>query len=322
MASTALEIAQASAAELGLPDVVTLFGAARTATDKQLAALLNRLCKELNANYEWTRTQREQTFYLESPFVLTGDLVEGSRDVINIPSTAALSNAFSVQLENGTNQTGLLQATRVEEVLTATSVRLNQAAVNTIVGADLQFVRDTYELNEAMSRYISDTWWDRTNNWRLIGPTSPQTDEFLRSGIVQTGPRRRWRQVGIGPATWQIWPPPFTAGDTPAILAFEYITLAWALNTMGAAITTMTADTDVPVFPEHVMVLGLNAYFQQAKGFDWDWRYRLFTEAAERAASQDGSKATLLLGDTRNRTDLLNLANVQDGNFPGPGFGE
>lgn len=317
--STALEIVDAALAELGLPAANTVYGATANATERQMGALLNRVCKELNAEWDWTRTMREQTFYLESPFETTGDLTEGSRIVTNIPDTTGYSNALAVQLTDGTNQTGLLQSTQVEEVLTSTSVRLNQAAISTVVGADLQFVRNTYELSSSFARYIPDTWWDRTNNWRLIGPISPQTSEWLRSGIVQSGPRRRWRQVGPGPSTWQIWPPPFSTGDTPAILNFEFITLAWAFDSDGEEVTTMTEDTDEPIFPEHVCVLGLKAFFWMTKGFAAaPSMYDMFRQAAERAASQDGGKPTFLLGSTRAREELLDLANVPDGNWPGP----
>lgn len=321
--TTALAIANAAVAELGLPELDTLYSASASATGRQLGALLNRVCKELNAEYEWTRTQLEQTFYLEEPFTLTGDVTEGSRVVTNMSSTSefvtAGASAFAVQDGTDSTQATLLQATRVETRDSATQITLNQAAIASGTAVELQFVRDTYALNTAMSRYISDTWWDRSNNWRLIGPISPQTSEFLRSGIVQTGPRRRWRQVGNGTSTWQIWPSPFSTGTTPAILAFEYITLAWATNLSGTAIETMTADTDVPVFPEHVLDLGLKAAFWRVKGFDWQPFHQEYVEAARRAASQDGGKPTIYIGSTRRRDDLLNTFNVQDGNFPGPG---
>lgn len=318
--STALEIANSVLAEVGLPTVTTLYGVNAIATGTQLGALLNRVCKELNADYDWTRIMREQTFYLESPFTLTGDVTEGSKVITGLSSTAALSNAFALQNEGSTTETNFLQSSRVAEVIDATSVRMNQAAIASGTGVSISFVRDTYTLESSFARYISDTWWDRTNNWRLIGPITPQTASYLQSGIVQTGPRRRWRQVGPGPSTWQIWPSPFSAGDTPAILAFEYITLAIATDIDGEPVDTMTEDTDTPVFPEHVMVLGLKAYFWQVKGFDWKPYWQMYVEAARRAQSQDGSKATILIGSTRFRDDLMSLDNVQDGNFPGPGM--
>lgn len=318
--STALEIASAVVAELGLPDVTTLYGPTANATGRQLGALLNRVCNELNADYDWTRIMREQTFYLEAPFTLTGNVTAGSRVISGLSSTAALSNAFALQNEDSTLEANFLQSTHVVEVIDANSVRMNQAAIADGTGIDIQFVRDTYALDSSFSRYISDTWWDRTNNWRLIGPITPQTSEYLRSGIVQTGPRRRWRQVGPGPSSWQIWPPPFSTGDTPAILAFEYITLAIADDLNGDPVDKMTADTDVPVFPELVTSLGLKAYFWQVKGFDWKPFWTMFVEAARRAASQDGGKGTLMIGSTRYRDTMLNTFNVQDGNFPGQGL--
>ena len=318
--SNALEIANAVLAEVGLPTVTTLYGVGATPTGTQLGALLNRVCKELNADYDWTRSMREQTFYLESPFTLTGNVTEGSKVLSGLSSTASLSNAYALQNEGSTTETNFLQSTQIVEVIDGTSVLMNQAAIADGTGISISFVRNTYELDASFARYIPDTWWDRTNNWRLIGPITPQVSEYLRSGIVQTGPRRRWRQVGPGPSTWQIWPSPFSAGDTPAILAFEYITLAIADDLSGVPVDTMTTDTDTPIFPEHVMVLGLKAAFWRVKGFDWMPFHQEYVEAARRAMSQDGSKATLFIGSTRYRDDLLTTFNVQDGNFPGPGL--
>lgn len=319
--SNALEIAQAAANELGLPEVETIYGVNANATERQLGALLNRVCKELNAEYEWAYTQGEFTIYLESPIETTGTLVEGSKIVTGIPSTAALSSAFAVQNANSEDEANLLQASHIVSIDSATQITLNQAAVASGTDIELEFVKDTYPLPGSFSRYISDTWWDRTNNWRLIGPISPQTSEYLRSGIVQTGPRRRWRQVGPNAANWQIWPPPFSEGDTPAILAFEYISLAWAADISGNLLETMTTDTDTPSFPEHVLVQGLKAAFWRIKGFDWEPMHQEFVMAARRAMSQDGSKPTIFIGSTRYRDDLLSIANVADGNFPGPGLG-
>src|SRR5882672_6789105 len=101
-------------------------------------------------------------------------------------------------------------------------------------------------------------------HWMLVGPQSPQFDQWQRSGIVQTGPRRRWRQIGVQPTVYRIWPPP-TANDVPAALVFEYITNAWIVNQAGAYISAFAADTDAPLFNPQMMILGLKWRFYQAK---------------------------------------------------------
>jgi hypothetical protein len=40
------------------------------------------------------------------------------------------------------------------------------------------------------------TMWDRTNRWELLGPDSPQIDQWHRSGIVTTGPRQSLPEIG------------------------------------------------------------------------------------------------------------------------------
>lgn len=314
MPSTALEICQASALELGLPTLTTVYNATATQTGKQMGALLNRVCKELAAQYDWTKLQIEFTLEVEEPIAYTGTLTEGSRIVTALsPSTAGLSAAYSV--------TGgdLTQSARVVSVDSATQVTLNQDYIgDTEAAVAISFVRDTFELPADQARYIPDTWWDRTNNWRLIGPVSPQLDSWLLSGIIQSGPRRRWRQIGSGAASWRVWPPP-NGQDSPAILTWEYISDAWAFDALGEPVSVMTADDDEPMFPEHVLALGLKAYFWMQKGFDWEPQYRLFAAAADRAYAQDGSRPTITISEMRPRGDLLDLANLPDGNWPGEG---
>jgi len=313
--ATALAIVQAACVELGLQEPATVFNANQATTGRQMGALLNRVCTELNADYDWTGFQTEHTLELLAPTQTTGDVAENSEVITNIPSTAGLSDAYSV------TGTGLLQSSRIVSVDSPTQVTLNQVATGTAVGTELLFAKDTYELPSAFERYIPDTWWDRTNNWRLIGPISPQTDQFLLSGIIQTGPRRRWRQIGPGPAVWRVWPAP-TAQDTPAVLVWEYISSAWARSAAGDPLTKMTADDDEPLFKENLLVVGLKAYFARMKEmFTWDSLWREYKVVADRTFGQDGARQTLWIQGTRGRGLFVDQANVQDGNFPGPGFG-
>ena len=100
----------------------------------------------------------------------------------------------------------------------------------------------------------------------MLGPDSPQLDEFHRSGIVTTGPWRHFRQVGsLAGGNYRLWPPP-QAVNTPFQIAWEYITLAWAMNLGGTLITKMTADTDVPILDSQAIILGVKWRFMQAKG--------------------------------------------------------
>src|SRR6185312_4232667 len=114
-------------------------------------------------------------------------------------------------------------------------------------------------------RYIDHTWWDRTNHWMLVGPQSPQFDQWQRSGIVTTGPRRRWRQIGVRPTVYRLWPGP-SSQDTPAALVFEFIADGWVLHEDGSYGTKFTADNDVSILNSQALILGCKWRFRQVKG--------------------------------------------------------
>src|SRR5262245_4873742 len=67
-------------------------------------------------------------------------------------------------------------------------------ALGTITTAD---GTATYPLASDFDRMISDTGWDRTNDWMMVGPDSPQINRTLNeSGVTQTGVRKRFRLQG------------------------------------------------------------------------------------------------------------------------------
>src|SRR5580765_8303352 len=63
----------------------------------------------------------------------------------------------------------------------------------------------TYSLPADFARPISQTEWDRVNRWPMIGPESSQQWQWLKSGILSTGPRERFRIVGNN---LEVWPVP------------------------------------------------------------------------------------------------------------------
>jgi len=283
---TALEIGQATALELGLPSPSALFGSSADATGRQLGALLNRVGKELAAEFDWTDLQREYIIEIEAPTVTVGNISTGSRLISGIPSVAGLTSDYTVSGQ------GLAQSSRVVSASDATSITINQQAIETASGVELTFVRDAFDLPADFDRYMGETWWDRTSSWQLIGPVSAAAEAFQRSGILESGTRRRWRQRG---GKWRIWPPP-VASDVPDILVFDYISSSWANSSGGDDLSALTADDDEPLFPEHVLTLGLKAALWRAKGFDWVSLYNEFFAAARRAAGQDGGARTITMG--------------------------
>lgn len=308
---TLLQIVQAVTGELGLVQPSVVVGASDLQT-AQLYNLVNRSGDGLKRAHNWTALQTLFTLDVTAPTVTTGDLTEGSAIISNIPTTSALTAGTFV-----VTGSDIPIAARVLSVDSSTQITMDMVATGTVTGTALTFAQDTYPEPDAFDRFINGTAWDRTNRWELIGPDSPQMDEYHRSGIVTTGPRRHFRQVGnLSAGNYRLWPPPAVV-DTPFQIAWEYITLAWAKTASGTLITKMTADDDVPILDSQAIVMDVKWRFLQAKGVPT--AASLQTEALDyiqQLIARDGGAGTLTMG-RRLSPYLLTPAQVPDGNWPG-----
>lgn len=308
---TLLQIVQAVTGELGLVQPSVVVGATDLQT-VQLYNLVNRSGDSLKRQHNWTALQTLFTLNVGAPVVTTGNLTLGSAIITNIPTTAALTAETFV-----VTGTGIPVAARILTVDSATQITMDMVSTATSTAAAITFGKDTYPEPEAFDRFINGTAWDRTNRWELIGPDSPQMDEYHRSGIVTTGPRRHFRQVGnLSAGNYRLWPPPQVV-DTPFQIAWEYITLAWAKTAGGALITKMTADDDVPILDSQAIILDVKWRFLEAKGIPT--AASMQTEALDyiqQLIGRDGGAPTLTMG-RRYNPYLLTPANVQDANYPG-----
>jgi len=305
---TLLEIAQAAFQELGLNAPTTVVGS-QDLQIIQLLALLNRDGNELYRSNDWTTLQGEHIINLQTPIQVTGDVLQGSTTVNNTTTAGITAGAYSV---SGAGQPA---AQRVLSITDATTLELEMESTATAVGTDLIFARDTYTIPSDFDRYISHTWWDRTNHWMLMGPQSPQFDQWQRSGIVTTGPRLRWRQIGVRPTVFRLWPPPSSA-STPDALVFEYVNDGWVLHIDGTFGNRFTADTDIPLLNDQMFILGVKWRFWQIKGFSYGALQQECLDFVNREKARDGGMSDLAMG-RRKQPYLISSANVQDGNFPG-----
>lgn len=309
-----LEIIQTVCDELGLSAPASVTGA-RDPTTRQILALVNRAGDELYQTYEWTVSQVEHIVNVAPPIITTGDLSAGSDIVMNVPSTAGIESDLWA-----TSGDGIPVSARVAEVIDATSLRLTEPATADIVQAALTFAKDTYAVPPDFSWFINRTMWDRTNRWELIGPVSPQMDQWQRSGVVTTGPRRRWRQIGLPPNCWRLWPPPTAPSDYPGTLVYEYNSGWWARDDGGAPKARMSIDTDYPVISDQALILSTKWRLWQAKGFDYAAFQQEYLDYVSRLAGRDGGSPDLSLSGNLSNRLLLDAWNVQDGNFPSGPF--
>lgn len=310
---TALQIAQAVVDELGLPSIQFITQNTNT-TVRQIVSLMNRSGDELYQAHSWTVSQAQHIVEIGTPITTTGDVVSGSGIISNIPSTAGIeANYFAVSGDQ------LQTSTRVIEVIDATTVRVDQYATETVVGADLIFARDTYDVPEEFKWFNNRTMWDRTNHWELIGPVSPRTDQWERSGIVTTGPRRRWRQIGEEPTNWRLWPPPTASGDFPATMVFEYNSKYWARDEDGIPKEKLSDDSDYPVIDGQALVLATKWRLWQVKGFEYGPLQAEYLDYVDRLKARDGGAPDLTLAKPIQSPILITPNSVPDGFWPGQG---
>lgn len=319
MGLTILTMIQKAEAELGLPQSTSIFGTNGANTDGtgiQMGALANRVLDELRRMNRWTALQFEFDLVVDIPISTTGDMIAESKVITNIPTTAGISaNNYQV------SGPGLLQAARVESVDSPSQVTMTMENVNTenLTGAALLFMRDTYPMPDGFDWFNNRTMWDRTNRWELIGPDSPQQDQWQRSGIIATGPRRHFRKVGPTQSSFRIWPPPADL-TAPLQLVYEFLSINAVASKGTDAYTQYFADdTDQTLLDDNAIIMGIKWMFFEVKGFgSYVTLQQRWVDYVNRQMARDGAAGTLQI-NKRRTPFLLSGANVQDGYFPGPG---
>ena len=253
--------------ELGLPVSTSVYGtdgAPTDATGTQMGALANRVLDELRRVNRWTALQFEYNLIVNTPINTTGTLQPESPVITNIPSTSALQ-PWNWQVSGP----GIPVAARILSVDSPTQVTMTMEGTNTAVEPDteIQFAQDTYPMPVGFDFYNNRTMWDRTNRWELLGPDSPQMDQWHRSGIVVTGPRRHFRQIGPFANQFRIWPAPAEIVE-PLQLVFEYLSIA-AVNVNNQSQTYaqyFVNDADTPLLDDQAIIMGIKWMFWEIKG--------------------------------------------------------
>lgn len=316
MARTIQQIINAAQLELGLPVISDVF-ASTDQTTQQMIGMANLEIEELRQAHDegWTALQSEYDFTINVATSTTGDITENSAIITNIPDTTGITAEYFMISAPYT-----LAATRVVEVLSTHSVRMSMPATGTQVGATILFMQDTYPEPSDFDFFINQTWWDRTNRWQLLGPDSPQLDQWHRSGIVTTGPRRHFRQIGALANTYRIWPPPGNDVVEPISLVFEYQSrnAVYALGVKTARQFNFTANLDQPVLDDRAVIMGIKWRFWAQKGLDWKILRSDYDDYVQRLIARDGGARILNMVSLPDSI-LLNTYQVQDGFFPGPG---
>jgi hypothetical protein len=257
--------------------------------------------------------QAEFDIVVSPATVTTGNMAAHSAVITGIPTTAALAaNYWAV------SGAGIPQAARVASVDSLTQVTMSMINTNTtaLTATPITFAKDTYALPTGFDYYNNDTMWDRTNFWKLMGPDSPQRDQYIRSGITPLVPRRHWRQSGPYANQWRIWPPPSSV-DARLQLVFEYLSRYAVVAANGTTYKEFfTLDTDTCLLDENALIMGLKWMFWEIKGFgSYVTLQNRWVDYVNRLAARDGGAPTLSMAK-REDSLLISPANVPDGSWP------
>ncbi len=308
---TLLQIIQSAQGELGLAQD-TVVASSLQQTTIQMFAYANQSIEELRQRHNWTSLIKEYNLVVNTPVITTGNVALNSAVISNIPSTAALLAQYFMVAG-----AGIPAAARIQSVDSPTQITMNMEATAAAIGTALTFSQDTYPEPSDFNSFQNRTWWDRTNRWELLGPDSPQLDQWHRSGIVVTGPRRHFRQIGALANNYRIWPPPAELTN-PLQLVFEYLsTNCVYVNGGTTTAATFVNDGDIPILSDRAIINEVKWRFWEQKGFDWTAKRTLSDDYIERLIARDGGRETLNMVKRINPI-FISPSNVQDGFYPGP----
>lgn len=180
---------------------------------------------------------------------------------------------------------------------------------------------DSYPLPSDWSYFLDQTQWDRTNHWPLLGPKSAQEWQWLKGGLLSSGPRLRYRLRG---ARLQLFPTPSSVNTpsgeegvfVPWTLAMEYVSSAW-LSDPDKANTYyeyVNSDLDVPLLDSWVLVKFLKMKYWEAKGLDTTAYTKDFLGMWEARIGKNKGAPILTLAP-RARTMLIGINNIPDGSW-------
>jgi len=251
------------------------------------------------------QAQAKQYIFTTPFYTYTGDVTSGSTSITNMSSIVGLTTTPTYFMVTGT---GVPQDCFVTSAA-VTTVGINQAATASATGVTLTFSQVLFVPPADFDSQIDRTHWDKSKHWEMLGPSTPQQREWLRSGYISTGPRiRYWYQGGL----FMIWPP---LGVTDS-LSYEYRSKWWIYAASATSVSKQlfTADTDTTIWPDSLMRAMIRLKYLEAKGMDTTAALRVYNDQRDMAIANDGGSPTLSQ-NPRPSSVLIGWENIPDSNY-------
>ena len=271
----------------------------------QTLALFSAGGGDMAREYDWQALTTQQIFSAVF-YTYTGTTSTSSNTVTGMSSVTGLTTNPNYFMAVGNNIPQDTFLTAADAGLG--TVTLNQTPTAAGTGS-ITFSQTLFAPPSDFDRQVDRTQWDKSKHWEMLGPSTPQQREWLRSGYISTGPRIRYWYMG---GFFQIWPP---LGSTE-VLSMEYVSKYWIYAT-GATTTSktiFTVDTDTCIFPDPLMRALIKLKYLEMKGFDTTAHYREFTMQRDLARAADGGSPTLSMAP-RPSSVLIGWENIPDSNY-------
>jgi len=166
-----------------------------------------------------------------------------------------------------------------------------------------------YALPTDFAYFLSQTFWDNSYKWELLGPITAQQKNILKYGIVGGSIRRKFY---VRNNKMYLDPVPTVTGD---IIAYDYYSNAWCESSGGTAQSLWVADLDVYKLDEESFIKGIKWRYLRAQGLDYSQEYNDYMTELVKVKGRDGGAPVLSLVSGSIYPKLLDLDNVPDTGF-------
>jgi hypothetical protein len=168
----------------------------------------------------------------------------------------------------------------------------------------------TYDLPTGFRAFANMSQWDRTNLWRLTGPTQSIVWQWLKSGISVASTNNAWFTVRGNSFT--IYPTPTSVRT----IAFDYYSKNWIEYQIapGTYTNEWSADLDTSRLDEDLITADLKWRFLQAKGMPFEPEYKRYEFLKDLARDDNGPRGAIDMGRP--------LPGGFGNNIPDTGFGQ
>ena len=291
---TLLELIRTMCAQLGVVEPNSVIGN-NDRTVSQMRALLTTLGSDIVVQHDW-RQLRKEAILITRAMTVRATLTQGS-STVTLADASALSDNYVASGE------GIPQYARVTSK-TSNTVTLDQPCTKT-GEFDVTFSQARFRLPTDWARQVPLTEWNRSTQWPIKGPITPQAWQQFKSGITYRGPWEVFRLVG----NHMIVMPPPPSGLT---FAFDYISKNWVVEEGGQTKAIPTQDTDTFIFSDSMLMTGLKARWFDVHGMDSTVEKADFAGLLNTAKGQDSSADALTISPGSRCYPCLT---VPDGNW-------